>query len=142
DRFAAGLGAHLIDHRQRRLDAVNVEDSHSVVHRGAARAGAELEHASAAREVAQECHLRRGVAALVPGVVDVGDTLAVGFGSVLHSTEARTMFIDAALRPTDLAEVPDAARQIEAAGYDGMYTVEGPHDAMFPLLIAGEHTER
>ncbi len=52
------------------------------------------------------------------------------------------MFIDAALRPTDLAEVPDAARQIEAVGYDGMYTVEGPHDAMFPLLIAGEHTER
>ena len=52
------------------------------------------------------------------------------------------MLVDAALTTTDLHEVPDAARAIEAAGYDGIYTFEGQHDAMFPLLLAAEHTER
>ena len=52
------------------------------------------------------------------------------------------MFVDAALTTTDLPKVPDAARAIEAAGYDGIYTFEGQHDAMFPLLLAAEHTER
>jgi probable F420-dependent oxidoreductase len=52
------------------------------------------------------------------------------------------MKIDAALTTTDLAKVPDTAREIEDAGYDGMYTFEGPHDAMFPLLLAAEHTTR
>ena len=52
------------------------------------------------------------------------------------------MFVDAALTTTDLHKVPDAARAIEAAGYDGIYTFEGQHDAMFPLLLAAEHTER
>ena len=39
-------------------------------------------------------------------------------------------------------DVPAAARAIEDAGYDGMYTFEGQHDALFPLLLAAEHTER
>ncbi|MDQ1383292.1 MAG: hypothetical protein QOG65_671 [Actinomycetota bacterium] len=52
------------------------------------------------------------------------------------------MRVDAALTTTDLHKVPDAARSIEAAGYDGIYTFEGQHDAMFPLLLAAEHTER
>ena len=52
------------------------------------------------------------------------------------------MLVDASLRTNDFASVPDAARAIEAAGYDGMYTVEGPHDALLPLLLAAEHTER
>ena len=52
------------------------------------------------------------------------------------------MLVDAPLMTTDLTDVPDAARAIEAAGYDGMYTFEGTHDAMFPLLLAAEHTER
>jgi len=52
------------------------------------------------------------------------------------------MLVDAALTTTDLHEVPAAARAIEAAGYDGMYSFEGQHDAMFPLLLAAEHTER
>jgi probable F420-dependent oxidoreductase len=52
------------------------------------------------------------------------------------------MFVDAALTTTDLPKVPDAAHAIEAAGYDGIYTFEGQHDAMFPLLLAAEHTER
>src|SRR5260370_12866240 len=52
------------------------------------------------------------------------------------------MLVDAALTTTDLHDVPDAARGIEAAGYDGMYSFEGAHDGFFPLLLAAEHTER
>ncbi len=52
------------------------------------------------------------------------------------------MLVDAALTTTDLMDVPDAARAIEGAGYDGMFTFEGQHDAFFPLLLAAEHTER
>ena len=52
------------------------------------------------------------------------------------------MQVDAALTTTELMDVPDAARAIEAAGFDGLYTFEGQHDAMFPLLLAAEHTER
>src|SRR3954463_1499236 len=52
------------------------------------------------------------------------------------------MKVDAALTTTELTKVPEAARAIEAAGYDGIYTFEGQHDAMFPVLLAAEHTER
>src|SRR6476659_828315 len=52
------------------------------------------------------------------------------------------MFVDAALTTTALMDVPAAAKAIEAAGFDGMYTFEGQHDALFPLLLAAEHTER
>ena len=52
------------------------------------------------------------------------------------------MLVDAALTTTDLQAVPDAARGIEAAGYDGIYSFEGAHDGFFPLLLAAEHTER
>src|SRR3954469_8050447 len=52
------------------------------------------------------------------------------------------MQIDAALTTTDLNSVPAAAAGIEAAGYDGVFSFEGPHDPFFPLLLAAEHTER
>jgi probable F420-dependent oxidoreductase len=52
------------------------------------------------------------------------------------------MKIDAALHQANLSKVPDAARAIEAAGYDGILSFEGQHDALFPLLLAAEHTER
>ena len=52
------------------------------------------------------------------------------------------MHIDAALTTTDLGGVPAAAAAIEAAGYDGIFSFEGQHDPFFPLLLAGEHTER
>src|SRR5947199_1076746 len=52
------------------------------------------------------------------------------------------MLVDSALTATDLLKVPEAARRIEDAGYDGIFTFEGQHDAMFPLLLAAEHTER
>jgi probable F420-dependent oxidoreductase len=52
------------------------------------------------------------------------------------------MKIDAALTSADLATVGQVARDLESVGYDGVYTFEGPHDPFFPLLLAGEHTER
>src|SRR3981081_2223638 len=52
------------------------------------------------------------------------------------------MLVDAALTTTDLQAVPDAARGIEADGFDGIYSFEGQNDAMFPLLLAAEHTQR
>jgi hypothetical protein len=38
------------------------------------------------------------------------------------------MLVDAALTTTDLHAVPAAARDIEAAGYDGIFSFEGGHD--------------
>ena len=52
------------------------------------------------------------------------------------------MKVDAALTTTDLGAVGAAATQIEATGYDGIFTFEGQHDPFFPLLLAAEHTER
>src|SRR5690242_2113371 len=52
------------------------------------------------------------------------------------------MLVDAAVTTTGLMDVPTAARAIEAAGYDGLYTFEGQHDALFPILLAAEHTTR
>ncbi|HZQ86036.1 MAG TPA: LLM class F420-dependent oxidoreductase [Acidimicrobiales bacterium] len=40
-----------------------------------------------------------------------------------------------------LADVPQQARDAEAAGYDGVWTAETSHDPFFPLLLAAEHTE-
>jgi probable F420-dependent oxidoreductase len=50
--------------------------------------------------------------------------------------------VDAPLVTASLAEVPSVAGEIEALGYDGVYTFEGPHDPFFPLALAAEHTER
>src|SRR5215470_147902 len=52
------------------------------------------------------------------------------------------MKVDGSLVNTPLAGVPARAQALETAGYDGVYTFEGPHDPFFPLLLAGEHTER
>src|SRR5579862_5394420 len=52
------------------------------------------------------------------------------------------MKVDAALTITNLGAVPDAAEEVEAAGYDGIFSFEGQHDPFFPLLLAAEHTER
>jgi probable F420-dependent oxidoreductase len=41
-----------------------------------------------------------------------------------------------------LSGVPVAARQAEAAGYDGLWSAETSHDPFFPLMLAAEHTER
>jgi probable F420-dependent oxidoreductase len=50
--------------------------------------------------------------------------------------------VDAPLVTQALSAVPESAREIEAMGYDGVYTFEGPHDPFFPLALAAEHTER
>jgi probable F420-dependent oxidoreductase len=50
--------------------------------------------------------------------------------------------IDAPLVDADLAAIPARARAIEADGYDGAYTFEGPHDPFFPLVLAAEHSDR
>ncbi|MEY3361298.1 MAG: hypothetical protein RL531_1017 [Actinomycetota bacterium] len=54
----------------------------------------------------------------------------------------RGLRIDAPLVAVDLRAVPARAREIEALGYDGAFTFEGPHDPFFPLALAAEHTER
>ncbi len=52
------------------------------------------------------------------------------------------MKVDAALESQSLMAVPEAARNLEAFGYDGVFTFEGPHEPFMPLLLAAEHTER
>jgi probable F420-dependent oxidoreductase len=42
---------------------------------------------------------------------------------------------------TDLRNVPQNARDAEAAGYSGAWTAETSHDPFLPLLLAAEHTE-
>lgn len=42
----------------------------------------------------------------------------------------------------DLTEVPDAARQVEADGYDAIVTMENRHDPFLPLAVAATATER
>src|SRR2546425_10006606 len=51
------------------------------------------------------------------------------------------MKIDGPLTGT-LASIPARVRELEAAGYDGTFSFEGPHDPFFPLLLAAEHTKR
>jgi len=50
--------------------------------------------------------------------------------------------VDAPLVTTSLDVVTDVARELEADGYDGLYTFEGPHDPFFPLMLAAGATER
>jgi len=50
--------------------------------------------------------------------------------------------VDAPLVATSLTRAPGASRRIEADGFDGAYTFEGPHDPFLPLMLAAEHTER
>jgi probable F420-dependent oxidoreductase len=42
---------------------------------------------------------------------------------------------------TDLRNVAQNARDVEAAGYSGAWTAETSHDPFLPLLLAAEHTE-
>ncbi len=43
---------------------------------------------------------------------------------------------------TDLARVPEQARELEHRGYDAAWTGEINHDPFFPLLLAAEHTSQ
>lgn len=42
----------------------------------------------------------------------------------------------------DLDRIVAAAKETEAAGYDGAWSAETSHDPFFPLLLAAEHTSR
>jgi probable F420-dependent oxidoreductase len=50
------------------------------------------------------------------------------------------MKVDTAI--TDTAAPGAAAARLEALGYDGGFTFEGPHDPFFPLVLASQQTER
>lgn len=52
------------------------------------------------------------------------------------------MKIDSALLTSDLGAVPQRARELEAMGFDGAFSFEGPHEPFMPLLLAAEHTTR
>lgn len=52
------------------------------------------------------------------------------------------MLVDGPLVTQKLQDVPAAARSLEAGGYDGAYTFEGPHDPFLPLVVAADATER
>lgn len=52
------------------------------------------------------------------------------------------MKVDAMLRGTGLAELASEAREREAAGIDGLWSFEGPHDPFLPLMPVAEHTSR
>ena len=51
------------------------------------------------------------------------------------------MKVDAGIG-TNLNKIPEQAKALEAAGYDGACTAEMNHDPFFPLLLAAEHTEK
>jgi len=52
------------------------------------------------------------------------------------------MKIDGALLAPDLAVVPERTRELEALGYDGIFTFEGPHEPFMPLVLAAEHSKK
>jgi probable F420-dependent oxidoreductase len=50
------------------------------------------------------------------------------------------MKVDAAM--LDYASAGETARRLEALGFDGAFTFEGPHDPFFPLVAAARETRR
>lgn len=42
----------------------------------------------------------------------------------------------------DLGQIAAAAKELEAAGYDGAWSAETSHDPFLPLVVAAEHTGR
>lgn len=51
------------------------------------------------------------------------------------------MKLDHYLR-ADLDDTARIASELEALGFDGLYTAEGPHEPFLPLALAAEHTRR
>ena len=52
------------------------------------------------------------------------------------------MKVDTNLGASDWATLPDEARRLEAAGYDGAWTAEVAHDPFLPLAVAAGATSR
>jgi len=51
------------------------------------------------------------------------------------------MLLDHHLRGA-ITDAPRVARDLEAAGFDGLYTAEAAHEPFFSLALAAEHTTR
>ena len=51
------------------------------------------------------------------------------------------MQVDGPLVTAALPDVPPAATAMEADGYDGAFTFEGPHDPFLPLVLAADATQ-
>jgi alkanesulfonate monooxygenase SsuD/methylene tetrahydromethanopterin reductase-like flavin-dependent oxidoreductase (luciferase family) len=52
------------------------------------------------------------------------------------------MKVDTHLAVGEWADLPDEARRLEAAGYDGAWTAEVSHDPFLPLAVAAGATSR
>jgi probable F420-dependent oxidoreductase len=52
------------------------------------------------------------------------------------------MKVDGKLSVWGMAEVVEAARYSEKAGYDGLWVSESSHDPFLPLMLVAEHTRR
>ena len=52
------------------------------------------------------------------------------------------MKIDASMLVSNPVDAIEQGRELEAAGFDGIYTFEGPHDPFLPLAMAAQGTER
>jgi probable F420-dependent oxidoreductase len=52
------------------------------------------------------------------------------------------MKFDAVIHTDDLKIIPDLAQRIEAMGFDGLWTSEVAHSPYFPLVLAGNVTQR
>lgn len=52
------------------------------------------------------------------------------------------MKIDAPLLVGNPLDAIEVAKEMEAVGYDGLYTFEGQHDPFFPLAMAAPHTQQ
>ncbi len=53
-----------------------------------------------------------------------------------------TLQIEGALQAADLRQTGEAARKMEAQGFDGLLSFESAHDPFLPLAAAAEHTSR
>ncbi|HQR03936.1 MAG: TIGR03617 family F420-dependent LLM class oxidoreductase [Proteobacteria bacterium] len=58
------------------------------------------------------------------------------------SAHARPLQLDAALAVADLAQARALAQQLEAEGFDGLYTFDGRSDPFLPLALAAQDTRR
>src|ERR1700694_46330 len=52
------------------------------------------------------------------------------------------MKFDANLNPGHLRDIPALAQQIDALGFDGLWTTETTHHPFFPLTHAAAHSQR
>ena len=52
------------------------------------------------------------------------------------------MKVEASLMVQNPGDAGPMAEEMEALGFDGVYTFEGQHDPFFPLVVAAQHTEK